>query len=128
MSAPIQEGGSHAPEGDRTSGRSVVNQRGQGSDVSERSSARRRTALITGASGGIGLALAREFARGGHDLVLAARRADVLEKAGDQAHLNLVIRPTFGRHSARDEKPQVLAGQFSEQSPRRAPHPLKGDM
>ena len=28
--------------------------------------ARRPTALITGASGGIGLALAHEFARGGH--------------------------------------------------------------
>jgi NAD(P)-dependent dehydrogenase (short-subunit alcohol dehydrogenase family) len=31
----------------------------------------RPTALITGASGGISLALAHEFAHGGHDLVLA---------------------------------------------------------
>ena len=39
------------------------------------------TALITGASRGIGLELAKQLARNGHDVVLSARGRDALEAA-----------------------------------------------
>ena len=41
---------------------------------------RPRVVLITGASAGLGLAIARELARGGHKLALTARRTDRLER------------------------------------------------
>lgn len=42
------------------------------------------TTLITGASAGIGLELAKRFAAAGHALILTARRADELHKIADQ--------------------------------------------
>ncbi|HIG44223.1 MAG TPA: SDR family oxidoreductase [Gammaproteobacteria bacterium] len=42
------------------------------------------TALITGASSGIGEALARQFAANGFDLVITARRLSKLEEIGDE--------------------------------------------
>lgn len=42
-----------------------------------------QTTLITGASGGIGLELAKQFAQHGHNLVLVARSREKLQKAAD---------------------------------------------
>jgi short-subunit dehydrogenase len=42
------------------------------------------TALITGASSGIGRSLARLFARGGHDVVLVARRESSIESLAEE--------------------------------------------
>ena len=44
-------------------------------------------ALITGASQGIGEAIARELAAEGHNLILVARRQEVLQKLGDELSL-----------------------------------------
>src|SRR4051812_13725304 len=45
---------------------------------------RTQTALITGAPSGIGLALAKEFAKHGHNLVLTSRvRSELREVAGE---------------------------------------------
>jgi short-subunit dehydrogenase len=51
-------------------------------------------ALITGASRGIGLELAKECARNGHDVVLVARRQDALEAAAGMIEGKYDVRAT----------------------------------
>jgi len=53
-----------------------------------------QTTLITGASSGIGVEFAREFARRGSDVVLVARRLDRLEKLAAELATTYGIRAT----------------------------------
>ncbi len=54
----------------------------------------RQTALITGASGGLGLAFAREFASHGFDVVLTARSEDKLHTIAEELQAQYQIRAT----------------------------------
>ncbi len=54
----------------------------------------RQTALITGASTGIGLALAHEFAAAGHDLVISARDAAALDRVAVEIAARHQVRVT----------------------------------
>src|SRR3954466_1639553 len=64
----------------------------------------RPTALVTGASAGIGLELARILAREGHDLVLVARREATLKELADE------LKDRYGANST------VVAADLSDAS------------
>ena len=72
------------------------------------------TALVTGASSGIGAATARAFARSGARLILAARRIDRLrslasELATDSHLIELDVRDRAAVHRAVDALPSAFA-------------------
>jgi uncharacterized protein len=68
----------------------------------------RQTALITGASGGIGLELARLFAAGGYDLVLVARSTAKLEElAGELRKHGGAVR-VLAKDLAKPESPEEV--------------------
>jgi short-subunit dehydrogenase len=69
-------------------------------------------ALITGASSGIGRELARQLARRGHDLILVARRLELLDE------LRRELRAEHGRHvdvvACDVSEPELLATDFAQ--------------
>lgn len=71
-------------------------------------------ALVTGASGGIGLELARIHAAHGGNLVLVARKLEVLEalkqQLQEQYKVNVLV---FGMDLSQPESPNVLADRLS---------------
>lgn len=68
---------------------------------------KRETALITGASAGIGLELAKQFAAHGHDLILVARNRDALEAAAGTLEGRHGIKATvIASDLAQPESPQ----------------------
>jgi uncharacterized protein len=77
--------------------------------------AKRPVALITGASAGIGAALAHEFAAHGHELVLIARREQALSRLADAIAAKGVARPTVMRADlARLDAAQTIAAALDE--------------
>lgn len=73
------------------------------------------TALITGASSGIGLALAKVFAKTGHDVILVARSEDKLQTLKDELSKAHGIQTTVLSHDLTERSaPQALFDQVQQ--------------
>src|SRR5436309_9373436 len=78
---------------------------------------KRKTALITGASSGIGYELAKQFAQHHHDLVLVARNREVLHKlADDLANQYAVCAWTLPKDLANPISPSEIFEELEKQS------------
>jgi short-subunit dehydrogenase len=76
---------------------------------------RRETALVTGASAGIGAAIARELARRGYDLVLTARRAERLNELAAELESEYGSRTTvIPGDLARPETPASIVAALED--------------
>ncbi len=74
-----------------------------------RNGAQRRTALVTGGSGGIGLQIAKVLARNEFDLVLVARKRDALEAAAGQLEGKYAVRAhVFAADLGRRDAPLAI--------------------
>lgn len=73
------------------------------------------TALVTGASGGIGAEIARELARRGHGIVLVARRKDRLDALAEDLHEEYGVRAeTISSDLAKPASRSRLQGRITE--------------
>jgi len=80
-----------------------------GSDTTQSRTAGGRTALVTGASAGLGVEFARQLAERGTNLVLVARRREKLEDVAKRlAEAHGVAVATFAADLADPEAPQAI--------------------
>ena len=77
----------------------------------------KKTALITGASSGLGVEFAKLFAQDGYDLVLIARREERLEKLAQEVHQNFGIKShIITKDLSNPRAPEEIFKELNQQS------------